>query len=89
MLDEGDDSFHVTRESYSHLSDSEWEVVCRIRAFMGEPAVSGMLESLDRDRQHSAIKKFLKGDLAVKRQKIALLHQQCYHQSTSGSTHTR
>uniref|UniRef100_A0AAV1V8X7 Uncharacterized protein n=1 Tax=Peronospora matthiolae TaxID=2874970 RepID=A0AAV1V8X7_9STRA len=46
MLDVEDDSFHVTSEGYSHLSDSEWEVVGRISVLMGKPAISGMLECL-------------------------------------------
>uniref|UniRef100_A0AAV1UTU9 Uncharacterized protein n=1 Tax=Peronospora matthiolae TaxID=2874970 RepID=A0AAV1UTU9_9STRA len=49
MLDVEDNSFHVTREGYSHQSDSEWEVVGRMSVLMGEPAISGMLESLSRD----------------------------------------
>uniref|UniRef100_A0AAV1T5C3 Uncharacterized protein n=1 Tax=Peronospora matthiolae TaxID=2874970 RepID=A0AAV1T5C3_9STRA len=65
MLDVEDDSFHVTREGYSHLSDSEWEVVGRMSVLMGEFAISGMLESLSRDQQNAAIDKFLKGELAV------------------------
>uniref|UniRef100_A0AAV1V904 Uncharacterized protein n=1 Tax=Peronospora matthiolae TaxID=2874970 RepID=A0AAV1V904_9STRA len=48
MLDVEDDIFHVTRECYSHLSDSEWEVVGRMSVLMGEPATSGMLESLSK-----------------------------------------
>uniref|UniRef100_A0AAV1TZ22 Uncharacterized protein n=1 Tax=Peronospora matthiolae TaxID=2874970 RepID=A0AAV1TZ22_9STRA len=63
MLDVEDDSFHVTREGYSHLSDSEWEVVGRMSVLMGEPAISVMLESLCRDQQHAAINKFLQGNL--------------------------
>uniref|UniRef100_A0AAV1UK50 Retrotransposon gag domain-containing protein n=1 Tax=Peronospora matthiolae TaxID=2874970 RepID=A0AAV1UK50_9STRA len=89
MLDVDDDSFHVTREGCSHTSDSEWEVVGRMSVLMGEPAVSGMLESLSRDQQHAAINKFLQGELAVERQKIALLQQQGYHQSMGGPTHIR
>uniref|UniRef100_A0AAV1TSR4 Uncharacterized protein n=1 Tax=Peronospora matthiolae TaxID=2874970 RepID=A0AAV1TSR4_9STRA len=73
MLDVDDDSFHVTRGGYSHLSDSEWEVVGRVSVLMGEPAISGMLESLSRDQQHAAINKFLQGELAVERKKITLL----------------
>ena len=65
MLDEEGDSVHVTRESYSHLDDSEWEVVGRMNALMGEPAISGMLESLNRDQQHAAINKFFQEELAV------------------------
>uniref|UniRef100_A0AAV1TY33 Retrotransposon gag domain-containing protein n=1 Tax=Peronospora matthiolae TaxID=2874970 RepID=A0AAV1TY33_9STRA len=87
MLEVEDDSFHVTREGYSHLSDSEWEVVGHMSVLMGEPAISGMLESLSRDQQHAAINKFLQGELAVERQKIALLQQQGSHQSMGGPTH--
>uniref|UniRef100_A0AAV1UV63 Uncharacterized protein n=1 Tax=Peronospora matthiolae TaxID=2874970 RepID=A0AAV1UV63_9STRA len=89
MLDVEDDRFHVTREGYSHLSDSEWEVVGRMSVLMGEIAISGMLESLSRDQQHAAINKFLPGELAVERQKIALLQQQGSHQSMGGPTHMR
>uniref|UniRef100_A0AAV1UGD4 Uncharacterized protein n=1 Tax=Peronospora matthiolae TaxID=2874970 RepID=A0AAV1UGD4_9STRA len=89
MLDVEDDSFHVTREGYPHLSDSEWETVCRTIVLVGEPAISGMLESLNRDQQHTAINKFLQEKLAVQRQKIALLQQQGSHQSMSGPAHAR
>uniref|UniRef100_A0AAV1TEC8 Retrotransposon gag domain-containing protein n=1 Tax=Peronospora matthiolae TaxID=2874970 RepID=A0AAV1TEC8_9STRA len=88
MSDVEDDSSHVTREGYSHLSDLEWEVVGRMSVLMGEPAISGTLESLSRDQQHAAINKFLQGELAVERQKIALLQKQGYHQSMGGPTHT-
>uniref|UniRef100_A0AAV1T1N3 Uncharacterized protein n=1 Tax=Peronospora matthiolae TaxID=2874970 RepID=A0AAV1T1N3_9STRA len=89
MLDIEDDSFHVTREVYSHLSDSEWEVLGRMGVLMGEPAISGMSESLSREQQHAAINKLLKGELAVKVRKIALLQQQGSHQSMGGPTHMR
>uniref|UniRef100_A0AAV1TVZ0 Uncharacterized protein n=1 Tax=Peronospora matthiolae TaxID=2874970 RepID=A0AAV1TVZ0_9STRA len=59
MLDGEDDSFYVTREGYSHLSDSDWEVVGRMGVLMGEPAIIGKLESLSIDQQHAAINKFL------------------------------
>uniref|UniRef100_A0AAV1U9N5 Uncharacterized protein n=1 Tax=Peronospora matthiolae TaxID=2874970 RepID=A0AAV1U9N5_9STRA len=49
MLDVEDDSFHVTREGCSHLSDIEWDVVGRVSVLMGEPAISSMLESQSRD----------------------------------------
>uniref|UniRef100_A0AAV1UGA0 Retrotransposon gag domain-containing protein n=1 Tax=Peronospora matthiolae TaxID=2874970 RepID=A0AAV1UGA0_9STRA len=88
MLDVEDDSFHVTREGYSDLSDSEWEVIGRMSVHMGEPAISGMLEFLSRDQQHAAINKFLQGELAVERQKVVLLQQQGSHQSMGGQTHT-
>ena len=64
LYDEGD-SYHVTRESYSHLSDSEWEVVGRMSMLMGEPAISGMSESLSNYQQHASINKFLQEELAV------------------------
>uniref|UniRef100_A0AAV1V6G4 Uncharacterized protein n=1 Tax=Peronospora matthiolae TaxID=2874970 RepID=A0AAV1V6G4_9STRA len=86
MLDVEDDSFHVTREGYSHLSDSEWEVVGRMSVLMSDPAISGMLESLSRDQQHAAINKFLQEEFAVERQTIALLQQQGSHQSMGGPT---
>uniref|UniRef100_A0AAV1U9V6 Uncharacterized protein n=1 Tax=Peronospora matthiolae TaxID=2874970 RepID=A0AAV1U9V6_9STRA len=61
MLEKEDDSFHVTRVGYFHLSDSELEVFGRMSLLMGEPAISSMLESLSRDQQHAAINKFLQG----------------------------
>uniref|UniRef100_A0AAV1UMW1 Retrotransposon gag domain-containing protein n=1 Tax=Peronospora matthiolae TaxID=2874970 RepID=A0AAV1UMW1_9STRA len=56
---------------------------------MGEPAISGMLESLSRDQQHATIIKFLPGELAVERPKIAWLQQQGSHQSMGVPTHMR
>uniref|UniRef100_A0AAV1VKX8 Retrotransposon gag domain-containing protein n=1 Tax=Peronospora matthiolae TaxID=2874970 RepID=A0AAV1VKX8_9STRA len=89
MLDVEDDIFHVTREGYSRLSDSEWKIVGRISVLMGEPAISGMLESPSRDQQHVTINKFRQRELAVERQKIALIQQQGSHQSMGGQTHMR
>uniref|UniRef100_A0AAV1U3H9 Retrotransposon gag domain-containing protein n=1 Tax=Peronospora matthiolae TaxID=2874970 RepID=A0AAV1U3H9_9STRA len=89
MLDVEDDSFHVTREGYSHLSDSEWDTFGRMSVPMGEPAISGMLKSQSRDQQHASINKFLQGELAVERQKIAFLQKQGSHQSMGGPTHMR
>uniref|UniRef100_A0AAV1V7K8 Uncharacterized protein n=1 Tax=Peronospora matthiolae TaxID=2874970 RepID=A0AAV1V7K8_9STRA len=84
-----DDSFRVTREGYSHLSDSKWEAVGRMSVLTGDHAISGILESLNRDQQHAAINKFQQGEIAVERQKIALLQQQGSRQSMGGPTHTR
>uniref|UniRef100_A0AAV1ULJ8 Retrotransposon gag domain-containing protein n=1 Tax=Peronospora matthiolae TaxID=2874970 RepID=A0AAV1ULJ8_9STRA len=89
MLDVEDDSFHVTREGYFHLSDSEWKVVGRMSVLLGEPAIGGMLESPSREQQHATINKFLQDKLAVERQKIALLQEQGSHQSIGGTKHTR
>ena len=60
-----DDTFHVTRESYFHMSDSEWEVVGRMSGLMGEPAISGNLEPLDEDGHHTAINNFVEGKLLL------------------------
>ena len=54
MLDE-EDSFHATREDFSHLSDIEWSAVERMSSTVGETAISARLESLDRYQQHAAI----------------------------------
>uniref|UniRef100_A0AAV1UGM5 Uncharacterized protein n=1 Tax=Peronospora matthiolae TaxID=2874970 RepID=A0AAV1UGM5_9STRA len=89
VLDVEDDSLHVTRDGYSHLSDSEWEVVGGKSVLMGEPAISDVLKSLSRDQEHAAINKFLQGKLAVERQKIALLQQQGSRQPMGGPTHMR
>uniref|UniRef100_A0AAV1UE65 Uncharacterized protein n=1 Tax=Peronospora matthiolae TaxID=2874970 RepID=A0AAV1UE65_9STRA len=37
MFDIEDDGLYVTLEGYSHLSDSEWEIVGRMSVLMGEP----------------------------------------------------
>ena len=73
---EEDENFHVTRETFFHISDSESEVFGRMSGLMGESAISGMLEFLDREGQHTAINNLLEGQLAVERQKLALLRQQ-------------
>ena len=66
------------------MSDSEWEVVGRMSSLMGEPAVSGMLESLNGDQQHAAINKFLQGELAVERQKTAMLYRRTLNSLRAG-----
>ena len=75
MLDE-EDSFHATREGFSHLSDIEWSAVERMSSTVGGTAISAMLESLDRDQQHAAIARFIQNELVSEREKVALLHQQ-------------
>uniref|UniRef100_A0AAV1UQ38 CCHC-type domain-containing protein n=1 Tax=Peronospora matthiolae TaxID=2874970 RepID=A0AAV1UQ38_9STRA len=77
MLDDEDDqSFHATRDGYSHLSDVEWDAVERMGSTMGIHAVSVMLEALNRDAQHATIAKFIQSELDAEREKVALLHQQ-------------
>ena len=87
--EEEDDSFHTTRESYPHLRNLEWEVVGRMSILTGEFTISGMLESQTRDGQHAAINKFLEGEIALERQKVALISQQGSYQSATGPTHAR
>uniref|UniRef100_A0AAV1V1F2 Retrotransposon gag domain-containing protein n=1 Tax=Peronospora matthiolae TaxID=2874970 RepID=A0AAV1V1F2_9STRA len=82
MLDDEDDqSFHATRDGYSHLSDVEWDAVERMGSTMGIHAVSAMLEALNRDAQHATIAKFIQNDFDAEREKFELLRQQ---QATAG-----
>uniref|UniRef100_A0AAV1TEE2 Uncharacterized protein n=1 Tax=Peronospora matthiolae TaxID=2874970 RepID=A0AAV1TEE2_9STRA len=77
MLDDEDDqSFHATRDGYSHLSNVEWDAVERMGSTMGIHAVSVMLEALNRDAQHATIAKFIQNKREAEREKLALLHQQ-------------
>ena len=73
--DEGDDTFHCTRESYSYLNDVKWSAVKRMSSTVGEEAVWALLSSRDRDQQHSIIAKFLQRELDVSQAELALLHQ--------------
>ena len=56
MLDnEGDDTFHGTRESYSYLRAVKWSAAERMSSTVGEEAVWYLLSSRDRDQKHSLI----------------------------------
>ena len=79
--DEGDDTFHGTRESYSYLSDVEWSAVERMSSTVGEEAVWSLLSSRDRDHQHSVIAKFLQRELDASRAEVTLLHQHGHQQT--------
>ena len=75
MLDDkGDDTFHGTRESYTHLSDVEWSAVERISSTVGEEAVWSLLPLRDKDQQHSVIAKFLQRELDPSQTEVTLLH---------------
>uniref|UniRef100_A0AAV1TJ34 CCHC-type domain-containing protein n=1 Tax=Peronospora matthiolae TaxID=2874970 RepID=A0AAV1TJ34_9STRA len=88
MLDDEDDqSFHATRDGYSHLSDVEWDAVKRMGSTMGIHAVSVMLEALNRDAQHATIAKFIQNELDDERKKFELLRQQ--QAAAGGSMHSR
>ena len=79
--DEGDDTFHDTRESYSYLSDVEWSAVERMSSTIGEEAVRYLLSSRDRDQQHSISAKFLQRELDASRAEVTLLHQHDHQQT--------
>uniref|UniRef100_A0AAV1UTS8 CCHC-type domain-containing protein n=1 Tax=Peronospora matthiolae TaxID=2874970 RepID=A0AAV1UTS8_9STRA len=88
MLDDEDDqSFHATRDGYSHSSDVEWDAVERMGSTMGIHAVSVMLEALNRDAQHATIAKFIQNELDAEREKFELLRQQ--QAAAGGSMHSR
>ena len=79
--DEGDDTFHGTRESYFCLSDVEWSGVEGMSSTVGEEAVWSLLYSRDKDQQHSIIAKFLQRELEASRAKVNLLHQHGHQQT--------
>ena len=60
--DEGEE-FHPTHESYSHLSQIEWDVVERFSSTVAQEAVGAMLSALDPDGQHATIAKLIQNDL--------------------------
>uniref|UniRef100_A0AAV1TDM7 Uncharacterized protein n=1 Tax=Peronospora matthiolae TaxID=2874970 RepID=A0AAV1TDM7_9STRA len=74
--DEDDQSFHATRDGYSHLSDVEWDAVEWMDSIMSFHAVSVMLEALNRDAQYATIAKFIQNKREAECEKVALLHQQ-------------
>ena len=95
--DEGDD-FHPTHESYSHLSQIEWDAIERLSSTIGQEAVGARLSALGPDGQHATIAKFIQNELEVEREKVILLHQQGSQQTellrqqqatATGSTYTR
>ena len=75
MLDE-EESLHAWFEDCTHLSDIESSAVGRMNSTLGQPAISAMLESLDRDQQHATIARFIQKELVSGRENVALLHQQ-------------
>ena len=96
--DEGDETFHCTRESYSYLSDVGWSAVERMSSTVCEEAVWSLLSSRDRYQQHSTIAKFLQRELDASRGEVNLLHlhghqqtellrQQQFQSVTEASTH--
>ena len=76
MLDDEGDAFHPTHESYSHLSQIEWDTVERLSSTIGQEAVGALLSALGPDGQHATIAKFIQNELNVDREKVTLFHQQ-------------
>ena len=72
MLDDEGDDFHPKHESYSHLSQIEWDAVERLSSMIGQEAVG----ALGPDGQHATIAKFIQNELDAEREKVTLLHQQ-------------
>ena len=52
--DEGDD-FHPTHESYSHLSEIEWDAVECLSSTIGQEAVGALLSALELARHHRQV----------------------------------
>ena len=78
MLDDEAEDFHPTRESYSHLSQIEWDAVERLSSTIRQEAVGAMLSALGPDGKHATIAKFIQNDLDAERGKVALLQEQGY-----------
>ena len=97
MLDDEAEDFHPTHESYSHLSQIEWDAVERLSLTIEQEAVGAVLSALGPYWQHATIAKFIRNELDTEREKEALLHQQGSQQTellrqqqaaANGSTHT-
>ena len=73
MLDNKGDDFHPTHESYSHLSQIEWDAVERLSSTIRQEAVGALLSALGSDGQHATIAKFIQNELDAEREKVTLL----------------
>ena len=76
VLDDEGDDFHPTHESYSHLSQIEWDAVARLSSTIGQEAVGALLPALGPNGQHATIAKLIQNELDVEREKVTLLLQQ-------------
>ena len=70
------EDFHQTHESYSHLSQIEWDAVERLSSTIGKEAVGALLSALGPDGQHATIAKFIQNEHDAEREKVTFLHQQ-------------
>ena len=55
MLDDEGDDFHPTHESYSHLSEIEWDAVECLSSTIGQEAVGALLSTLELARHHRQV----------------------------------
>ena len=76
MLDDEAEDFHPANESYSHLSQIEWNAVERLSSTIKQEVVGAMLSALGPDGWHTTIAKFIQNELEAERGKVALLDQQ-------------
>ena len=67
MLDDEGDDFHPTHESYSHLSQIEWDSVERLSSTIGQEAIGALQSALGLDGQHATIAKFIQNELDAER----------------------
>ena len=76
MLDDEGDYCHPTHESYSHLSQIEWDAVEGLSLTIGQEAVGALLSALGPDGQHATMAKVIQNELDVERENVTLLYQQ-------------
>ena len=82
LLDDEENNFHPTHESYPRLSRIEWDAVERLSSTIWQEAVGALLSALGPDGQHATIAKFIQNELDAEREnKVALLHQQGFQQT--------
>ena len=78
MLDDEAEDFHPTHESYSHLSQIEWDAVERLSSTIGQESVGAMLSALGPKGQHATITKFIQNKLDAEQGKVDFLRHQGY-----------
>ena len=63
MLDDEVEDFHQAHESYSHLSQIQWDAVERLSLAIGQEALGAMLSALGPDGQHAFKAKLIQNEL--------------------------
>ena len=69
MLDDEAEDFHPTHESYSHLSQIEWDFVERSSSTVRQEAVGVMLSAMGPDGQQDTIAKVIQNKLDAERKR--------------------